>query len=731
MRRTIEAAGRRFRACWIHSSGRVHAMKSLRFLPTVLAGLALVWSSGLPAQESPPAAGAAAAPDAAEPVVVALPDPGASPRLTVGQRLQVRLKGNPTTGYRWDMVKLEGTALRAGAASYIRQAAEPDRVGVGGVFLFEFDAVEAGQAKLTFHYQRPWLKDKQPPHTTATLAVVVQAAGGGAATAPAGDATEAEEREVVGADGTRFPCRERPMESAGAIRVLRLTFPSPVVTPNEQNNTVPADLYLPPGMQPGGPRRPAVVCLHILNGNFELERLTCSMLASRGVPAVLIKLPYYGERELPGGRRALMENPRLFIEALPQGLADVRRTIDVLASRDEVDPQRIGLVGISMGAILAASAAGADARVERVALVLGGGDLKGIIAQAHETRPLQEFIDRLPADQASGLQDALDQVEPLRFADALRPRAQAGRVLMINATDDQVVPRAATEKLAGALDIADRVVWLDGLGHYTAVAQLPQILDRVTGFFAEGLPAELQNPPTAAPAGAPSVVLSGIARQLASFLNTEPAAGRFHGIDLEIHVKTGESRGYDGQLRLFRGSGQQFRVEGDLPEVGAIRLGQGAFPWLVSSKGRVYRGVKGDVQGRLSDGVAERNRQAVQAVGAVLSLAGSMPTMVEQFLTVSETAPADGFRTLELALKDRPSAQGLAVLDRDGKTLREVSARVGDADVRILVRSLQTDAVTINGLFEPPAGLESEDVAPSDLHRMFAAMFNFLMESIR
>lgn len=93
-----------------------------------------------------------------------------------------------------------------------------------------------------------------------------------------------------------FEYQSRLLAQRAAFRVYRLTYPSPVVTPVARNNTVPADYYLPNGIHPGDPQRPAVICLHILDGNEELTDLVCSVLAGRGLPAISFKLPYYGER---------------------------------------------------------------------------------------------------------------------------------------------------------------------------------------------------------------------------------------------------------------------------------------------------------------------------------------------------------------------------------------------------------------------------------------------------
>lgn len=115
-----------------------------------------------------------------------------------------------------------------------------------------------------------------------------------------------------------FSYRILSREVKAGFSVYRLSYPSPVVTQVPQNNTIPAEYYLPSGIRPGDPRRPAVICLHILDGNMELVRATCSVLASRGVPAMLFMLPYYGPRAPPGGPQAMAGDPQLFLTALDQ-----------------------------------------------------------------------------------------------------------------------------------------------------------------------------------------------------------------------------------------------------------------------------------------------------------------------------------------------------------------------------------------------------------------------------
>ena len=107
-----------------------------------------------------------------------------------------------------------------------------------------------------------------------------------------------------------------------ATRWRRLRFPSPIVTPDEANNTVHGEYFRPKG----GGKRPAVVVLHILGADFALSRYYAARLADRGVAALFLKLPYYGERrqgERPSGSSRL-DVARSTL-AMRQGVCDIRR----------------------------------------------------------------------------------------------------------------------------------------------------------------------------------------------------------------------------------------------------------------------------------------------------------------------------------------------------------------------------------------------------------------------
>src|SRR5262249_50679618 len=79
-------------------------------------------------------------------------------------------------------------------------------------------------------------------------------------------------------------------------------------------------------------------------------------LADRGVAALFVKLPYYGERRPASGgldaKRFLSADIERTVTAMRQGICDVRRAAAWLAAREEIDPRRLGVAGISLGGIV-------------------------------------------------------------------------------------------------------------------------------------------------------------------------------------------------------------------------------------------------------------------------------------------------------------------------------------------------------------------------------------------
>ena len=255
--------------------------------------------------------------------------------------------------------------------------------------------------------------------------------------------------------------------------VSEVTFPSPLETEHACNNTVHCEYFRPHG--PG--RRPAVVVLHILGGDFPLARLFSRYLAASGTPALFLKMPYYGPRRPTDVRKRMIDvDPRDSVVGMRQAVLDIRRAGAWLASREEVDPEQIGIFGISLGGITAALAAEQEPRFRNVCLMLAGGDLGRVSWESSEVRQAREHWLAKGGTKEEFF-TVLQPIDPATYAERLRSR----RLFMINASQDEVIPPACTTSLwekAGKPPI----VWLDA-GHYSAALYMFHGLAEVTRFF--------------------------------------------------------------------------------------------------------------------------------------------------------------------------------------------------------------------------------------------------------
>ncbi|MEN6407754.1 MAG: C45 family autoproteolytic acyltransferase/hydrolase [Thermoguttaceae bacterium] len=528
-----------------------------------------------------------------------------------------------------------------------------------------------------------------------------------------------------------FDYSMRQVGEQTGFRVYRLRYPSPIVSPLKENNVVPAYLYLPKELRPNV-KYPAVVCLHPLDANAQLTDLMCVAVAQRGVPALSIKLPYYGERGRYRGPEAIAADPEIFTGAVLQGIEDIRRAVDLLASRPEVNPDRIGVVGISLGGILAATVAGVDSRFYRAELVLAGGDLPEVIRTARETKLLRDMLERLSPEQQDAVKDRLLKLDPVCVAPSLRTRALAGRVLMINASEDEVIPPACTRKLADALGIADRVVWFDGLGHYSAMAQLPEIVRRTGDFFAQDLPEQPATTPTAKQPG-PFDRLTTLLGQIVTMSIQAPETGRCHVVDLAVSTPNAGGKLQTVRARIVRGDGSRFAVECDVPGLGRLAIGQNHRPWMVA-RDHVFCSDQEPVSA--ADPWRFVDPQHWIRIRIVAGLVGGLvaaPDLLKQWIDCQQQNASDDVGpVLCITAKDarRFPGQVRIAMAKDGATPARADVSIANVEAKVRVHGWQVNAPADDAMFEPPEQMPHHEVDSADLHHMFSAMANFAVERL-
>jgi inhibitor of cysteine peptidase len=98
---------------------------------------------------------------------------GGEVTLAVGDLLVVTLESNPTTGYAWSLAGAgeSGVIAVAGNEFIAPESTEP-LVGQGGVEVWTFQALAAGEVTIAMEYVRPWEQGVDPVDTFDITVVV-------------------------------------------------------------------------------------------------------------------------------------------------------------------------------------------------------------------------------------------------------------------------------------------------------------------------------------------------------------------------------------------------------------------------------------------------------------------------------------------------------------------------------------------------------------------------------
>lgn len=276
----------------------------------------------------------------------------------------------------------------------------------------------------------------------------------------------------------KFTFRQEPSElrSSAKVAFSRVTFPSPVESPLEANNTVHCELFLPKSASPKH-KVPGVVVLHILGGDFFLARIFAEHLAERGVATLFLIMPHYGPRRTEGNpARMVSDDPQQTVLGMRQAVLDIRCGAAFLSSQPEIDPQQLGIMGISLGGITSALAAEAEPRFTKVGLLLAGGDISRVAWESKELRKVRERWLAKGGTRESLVQ-TVASIDPITYAKNLHGR----KVLMLNASQDEIIPKACTEALWKALGEPE-IHWWD-TGHISAAKHILSALEHVTKLF--------------------------------------------------------------------------------------------------------------------------------------------------------------------------------------------------------------------------------------------------------
>ena len=275
-------------------------------------------------------------------------------------------------------------------------------------------------------------------------------------------------------DESAFSYKMVYQNTGPSYTIYEVSFPSHFVSKFDENNTVYCEYY----KSNIDGKHPAVILLDIMDGSMIVSRIFAHSLATQGIDACIMTLPYYDKRkpENMNKQAAMAEDLTVFVDVIRQAVIDVRRTARWLAARDTIDRDKIGICGTSLGGFVTALSIGVDGQFSRAAILLAGGDLSAVFStDAKEARGIKEEIKKRGINQEQ-LKEMLSVIEPLNFSD----RLNGTKVLMINGTNDPIVPAECATKFAESAGA--QIEWYD-TDHYGMVKYLLPAVGKVCNHF--------------------------------------------------------------------------------------------------------------------------------------------------------------------------------------------------------------------------------------------------------
>lgn len=179
----------------------------------------------------------------------------------------------------------------------------------------------------------------------------------------------------------------------------------------------------------GGRRVPAVAIFHGFTGTkVEPHRIFVKMaesLVSKGIAA--LRFDFRGSGDSEGD----------FAEMTLEGeISDAIKALDFLSERPELDPNRIGVLGLSMGGTVAAAVTGRDSRVKACVLWAAAADFSTLgLTQELQGGPIPDRVDMRGNVVGRAF---LEGVVKARPADELA--RSSAPVLILHGDSDETVP---------------------------------------------------------------------------------------------------------------------------------------------------------------------------------------------------------------------------------------------------------------------------------------------------
>jgi cephalosporin-C deacetylase-like acetyl esterase len=282
--------------------------------------------------------------------------------------------------------------------------------------------------------------------------------------------------------------RSQPLEAKLVLRAENEWYRRYELTYKSEGDTVYAAYFEP--KRPG--KAPAAIGIHGMFSEDEDQFWhVADFAAKRGFAVLMPSLPFHHRRskgiQVISGQKFVVAPPEAVRNNFRRAVIDMRRALDWLISRDNVDSERIYITGASLGGMVSMLTYKTDPRLKGgVFLVAGAGFREILINSDNPVVRNFRLLSKIGLADIAEAADTLMLVDPAALPD-IWPRP----VLMLNGTLDVIFPISETLRAAESFADAD-VIWARSSHFYPVSGGQYLIADFVSRL--SGMPLESRLP---------------------------------------------------------------------------------------------------------------------------------------------------------------------------------------------------------------------------------------------
>ncbi|WP_292365839.1 MULTISPECIES: alpha/beta hydrolase [unclassified Methanoculleus] len=197
-------------------------------------------------------------------------------------------------------------------------------------------------------------------------------------------------------------------------------------------------------------RSAAVLFLHPGPGSRATFLAEAVALAGMGAVSLLVDAPWAADTAATWGQA--VTDPEEAVREHIRTVIDLRRGLDLLIARPNVDSERIGFVGHSFGALIGAVLAGVDRRLAAAVLMAGTGRFADVAAVN---------LPDLQGERLERYRRTLAEIDPAVWVGRAGPAA----LLFQSALHDEVITEEQSREFFERASDPKSLEWYDA-GHY-------------------------------------------------------------------------------------------------------------------------------------------------------------------------------------------------------------------------------------------------------------------------